>query len=690
MAKLGDLIVRVGADTTQLNKKLGNARKSIAKNTREIQQLGRNMTVGITAPLALMGASSVQAFREQSKAIAQVEAGLKSTAGQVGMTSQELQKMATDLQNKTLFGDEVILKDATAQLLTFTNITGENFGRTQEAALDLATRLDGDLKSASIQLGKALNDPVANLSALSRSGIQFSEDQKAVIKSLTETGNLAEAQTLILDELNKQYGGSAEAAAEADGGFTQLANSFGDLQEEIGRLLVQYLRPIVDQLKTFVQFLQGTSDGTKRVALAIAGIAAAIGPVLLILPNLISGIKAAQVAFKFLNATMLANPFALAATALALVITGIIMLTDETKKATTAVEDLTTANKNLTLEEQKRNIEASIDKQKKLVDELKAEKDAKDAVVNAGYGGKAKKEQNEATTAYLAATGQLEKMGEMLAEVNSQLEGTGEDSNEAAGGTKTLTLEMVKASKAAFDLTQELALLGTQKSELFEGDPVDLNKAFFGDTANVDLGIDLGLDEFSEEFDEAFDIDDGTNAMIQNLAKIKEAATSSMMKALEVSNAFGMAFGAAVADVVSGEKTAGQALKNLAISAIRSLIQMAKMNVIANATSPTNPANLFSGGLSSPAFIVAGLSMLDGFIGSIAAFADGGIVSGPTLGLVGEYPGAKTNPEVIAPLDKLRGMLGGQSVQVTGKISGRDILLTSEMSSIDRNRVRGY
>ena len=86
--------------------------------------------------------------------------------------------MATNLQNKTLFGDEVILKDATAQLLTFTNITGENFGRTQEAALDLATRLDGDLKSASIQLGKALNDPVANLSALSRSGIQFSEDQK--------------------------------------------------------------------------------------------------------------------------------------------------------------------------------------------------------------------------------------------------------------------------------------------------------------------------------------------------------------------------------------------------------------------------------------------------------------------------------------------------------------------------------
>ena len=80
--------------------------------------------------------------------------------------------------------------------------------------------------------------------------------------------------------------------------------------------------------------------------------------------------------------------------------------------------------------------------------------------------------------------------------------------------------------------------------------------------------------------------------------------------------------------------------------------------------------------------------MAGGF--GIPQFADGGIVSGPTLGLVGEYPGAKTNPEVIAPLDKLRGMLGGQAVQVTGKISGRDILLTSERNAIDRNRVRGF
>ena len=57
-------------------------------------------------------------------------------------------------------------------------------------------------------------------------------------------------------------------------------------------------------------------------------------------------------------------------------------------------------------------------------------------------------------------------------------------------------------------------------------------------------------------------------------------------------------------------------------------------------------------------------------------FANGGIVSGPTMGLVGEYPGAKSNPEVIAPLDKLKGMLGGQGGG-TFVLRGQDLLLAT-------------
>ena len=162
MAKLNDLIVTIGATTRDFDKALGKSMRKMRTFGKNTKQLGKNMTMGLTAPIAALGVTAVKAFDQQAKAIAQVEAGLKSTGASVGFTSKQLQKMASDLQSKTLFGDEEILKDATAQLLTFTNITGDQFAKSQEAALNLATRLDGDLKSASIMLGKALNDPVAN------------------------------------------------------------------------------------------------------------------------------------------------------------------------------------------------------------------------------------------------------------------------------------------------------------------------------------------------------------------------------------------------------------------------------------------------------------------------------------------------------------------------------------------------
>jgi hypothetical protein len=61
--------------------------------------------------------------------------------------------------------------------------------------------------------------------------------------------------------------------------------------------------------------------------------------------------------------------------------------------------------------------------------------------------------------------------------------------------------------------------------------------------------------------------------------------------------------------------------------------------------------------------------------GNIRAFANGGIISGPTMGLMGEYPGAASNPEVVAPLDKLKDMLGGGQGG-TFVLRGQDLLLS--------------
>jgi hypothetical protein len=79
--------------------------------------------------------------------------------------------------------------------------------------------------------------------------------------------------------------------------------------------------------------------------------------------------------------------------------------------------------------------------------------------------------------------------------------------------------------------------------------------------------------------------------------------------------------------------------------------------------------------------------------GKLIGFADGGMVTGATLAMVGEGPGTSmSNPEVIAPLDKLKSMMGqgGNSVEVFGTISGADILLSSDRARNNRTKTRGY
>jgi len=118
-----------------------------------------------------------------------------------------------------------------------------------------------DLKSAAIQLGKALNDPIANLSALSRSGIQFSKSQKAMVKELVESNKMVEAQKIILAELDTQFGGSARAARDTMGGaLSALGNKFGDLFEASGKTS----KAIADVINTFNSWIPSTTESEQK------------------------------------------------------------------------------------------------------------------------------------------------------------------------------------------------------------------------------------------------------------------------------------------------------------------------------------------------------------------------------------------------------------------------------------------
>jgi hypothetical protein len=204
--------------------------------------------------------AAVTSYGEAARADAQLRASLKSTGDIAGKTFEDLNQSAQDLASVTLFDDDQI-KGAEALLLTFTNIRGEIYDRSLPAILDVSQALGQDLKSSSIQVGKALNDPIAGITALSRVGVSFSESQKATITTLVETNRVAEAQTLILKELETEFGGSARAAAEAGlGPFQLIQKRFGEIQESVGGLVERGLRPLSPILGNIATFFEKLTD----------------------------------------------------------------------------------------------------------------------------------------------------------------------------------------------------------------------------------------------------------------------------------------------------------------------------------------------------------------------------------------------------------------------------------------------
>ena len=219
---------------------------------------------------------------EAEFATAQLNAALKSTRGVSGQTVQALAEHASALQLLSVYDDDVIA-GAQAMLLTFTRISGDTFPKATEAVLNVAQAMGTDLKSAAIQVGKALNDPILGVSALARSGIQFTEAQREMIKQMVETNRLAEAQRIILAELETQFGGSAKAARDTFGGALQaLQNDIGNALTLTGQSaslatqLVNYfgtvvrgLRTVVDNFVNLLSLAVTTVTGTLRILKAM-------------------------------------------------------------------------------------------------------------------------------------------------------------------------------------------------------------------------------------------------------------------------------------------------------------------------------------------------------------------------------------------------------------------------------------
>jgi hypothetical protein len=255
MAMNMDALLRINAKVIGLPQlgKLGNSLNDVNKRATALTSGvgglvgGFGALSGALTALAAGGALKgvMDTFGEYQADILALEQGLKNLAGSASQSLEPLKQLASDLGEQTLFNEEDFNKGF-GLLTSFGNIAVEQYGRVAMAASDVAQISGTDVQAAMMQLAKALNAPTQGVAALARSGIQFTDAQKDVIKELENTGRLAEAQQLIFKELEKQYGGASVAAA---GGFAGALDTMGekiyDVQKAMGPMIEDALKPFV-------------------------------------------------------------------------------------------------------------------------------------------------------------------------------------------------------------------------------------------------------------------------------------------------------------------------------------------------------------------------------------------------------------------------------------------------------------
>lgn len=317
-------------------------------------KVGLGVGIAFTAAAAGIVAVGVDAFKalQRIETIgAQTTAVIKSTGGAANVTAEDIAKLSDALEKKTATESESIREGANL-LLTFTNIrngAGKNervFDRATELMVDYARAMGMNASDGAIQLGKALNDPIKGVTALGKAGVQFTEDQKGMIKSLVESGDMMGAQTIILDELQTQFGGSGAAYAGTFAGqIDTLKNNLGGMSEEI----VIKLMPV---LTSMLEYMNG--DGLRILGefsdWFIAEAVPAIGGFIDVLtemkedgtliPSILGGLAAVTLAQIGLNAAMAANPFGLVIIAIGGLVGWFTWLSTNTGTAKTSILDV--------------------------------------------------------------------------------------------------------------------------------------------------------------------------------------------------------------------------------------------------------------------------------------------------------------------------------------------------------------
>lgn len=293
MPSVGTASLDLTVDKNQVGRSISGA---VEGQHSRMASIGKALGAALLGGFAVAKAfdflgDSIAEAREAAKVGRLTNQVIESTGGAAKVSAGHVGDLANSLSNLAGVDDEMIQTGENV-LLTFTNIRNaagkgnDIFDQAAKAALDLSQSPvgNGDMAASAVQLGKALNDPIKGVSALTRVGVSFTQQQKDQIKALVESGDTLGAQKIILKELNTEFGGAAAAAADP---AQRLGVAWGNLKEQVGTAIL----PVLSRFATFLaDNLPGAAAAAGRAFDAVKRV---VGPVVDLVKTGIGALRSA-------------------------------------------------------------------------------------------------------------------------------------------------------------------------------------------------------------------------------------------------------------------------------------------------------------------------------------------------------------------------------------------------------------
>lgn len=723
---VGSLLIRIGADTSALTKSLDKVERSMMKFSGKMENIGRTLSTTITLPIVAMGAAALKAAADYEQLEVSFQTLLKSAE-----KGSKFFKDLKDFAAKTPFEMKEVA--AAAKVMLGYGFSADETNKQLQILGDVAAATGGDIEGLSVIMGQgaALGKfMTVDLKQLAMRGIPIL-DALATQLGVTASEVMEMASTSqisypmvakAIEDMSKKggpYFNAMQNQSKTLGGLfstlkdtaTQAFAGIGmSIKEtfQLDKVIVQF----TDKIQGLTRWFENLTDGQRKAIVIAAGVAAAIGPLLIGFATMTKVVATAVIGFKALLSGLMffTSPVGLVVAGIAAIAAALIYGYQKSEKFRGVIHALGQGMLEIV-----KIFGEAVSAFFRGFDELKKGNFGKageaftEALIKANpitvaitqgkrIASAFSKGYEEGISKEVEAFNPFKDKDKILAD--SKVMGANAAAAFGEGmatGQGEVSAPSVSVKSSPFEpLKKDIPIV----SSLLSG--LNLQLAKVRDTIvqgatgvsrfMEDLGT--GIQGFADKFGEAIGIlNDTVQMFFANQAAAIDANYQKQLAAINGSRMTEEAKAKAIQnlDEATDKKKRAlmrkQAVREKIMALFQAAINTAGAIINALKTDPTGILAAIVGGISAVQIgLIAGAKL--------PALAEGGLAYGPSMAMVGDNAGARVNPEVIAPLDKLQGMLGGgnvpQRIIVEGRIAGKDILLSSERASNDRLRTRGY